>query len=282
MLSRVLDIIGVCSTLGCTHRGSTATHPSSNAVQTTFSKTSDVVYTPPGWPQALQADVYHPDGAGPWPGVLLIYGGSWSSADHRWQMTFLARKIARRGFIVVNAAYRGTPEFRYPAPFDDMREALRWMRSPASKLRLVPDKVGVYGFSAGGQLAALVGTMDGPPEVRVQAAVAASAPTDLTLYPTGKILPRFLGSTYRENPKIYRDASPVTYVSADDPPFFLYHGTDDKTVSPKHSENFKAALDRAGVRNEFIAVKGRAHASMLIRGGDAENAAINFLDSVLR
>ena len=249
---------------------------------TDFIKTANVIYTPDGWPSALKADLYQPSAENLRPAVLLIYGGSWSASDHRWQMTLLARKLARRGFFVMNAAYRGTPEFRYPAPLDDLREALRWMHAHANQYHLNPDKVAVYGFSAGGYLAAMMGTRDGPPEVRVQAVVAASAPTDLTLYPTGDILPRFLGATFAENPGLYRDASPVTYVTADDPPFFLYHGTDDTTVSPDHSKVFRAALDRVGVRNELHWVEGRSHATTLIFGGAIEDAAIDFLSVVLR
>lgn len=247
-----------------------------------FSKTSDVVYTPADWPQPLQADLYRPKGNAVRPAVLLVYGGSWSSADHRWHMTLLARKLARHGFVVMNAAYRGTPEFRYPAQVDDLREALRWLRAHAAEYGVAPARIGVYGFSAGGHLAAMLGTRDGPPEVRVQAVVAASAPTDLTLYPTGEILPRFLGATYAENPALYREASPITHITSDDPPFFLYHGTDDKTVSPNHTKVFKAALDRAGVRNEVRWLEGRAHASVLIFGGEAEDAAIDFLIQALR
>ena len=214
--------------------------------------------------------------------MLLIYGGSWNSEDHRWQMKLIAQKLAGRGFVVMNAAYRGTPEFRYPAPVDDLREALRWLRTHAVEHRIAPDKVAAYGFSAGGHLAELIGVLDGPPEVRVQAVVAASAPSDLALFPGGKILPRFLGGTFAQIPEVFRQASPITYVTRDDPPFFIYQGTDDKTVSPEHSKVFKAALDRAGVRNELRWVEGRGHASVLLFGGAAEDAAIDFLDATLR
>lgn len=282
MASKILVMAAACFVAGCTALKTTLAPGSSGRVTTDYSKTTNVVYTPTGWPRELLADVYQPAGDGPWPGVLLIYGGSWSSADHRWQMALLAKKLARRGFFVMNAAYRGTPDFRYPAPLDDLQEALRWMRAHGSQYRLNRDKIATYGFSAGGQLAALIGTLDGPPDVRVQAVVAASAPTDLTLFPGGEILPRYLGATFAENPGIYRAASPVTYVTADDPPVFLYHGTDDTTVSPEHSKVFKAALDRAGVRNELHWVQGRGHATTLLFGGAAEDAALDFLDAALR
>jgi len=275
-------LIANVTMIGCAGSAARVSAGKPERTSTAFTKTADVVYTPGNWPSALKADLYQPAGENLRPAVLLVYGGSWSSSDHRWQMTLLARKLARRGFFVMNATYRGTPDFRYPAPVDDLREALRWMRVHAKQYHLNPDKIAVYGFSAGGYLAAMLGTRDGPPEVRVQAVVAASAPTDLALYPTGDILPRFLGATFAENPALYREASPVTYVTADDPPFFLYHGTDDTTVSPDHSKTFKAALDRAGVRNELRWGEGRSHATTLIFGGSDEDAAINFLDDVLR
>ena len=266
---------------GCASSDSGTASNSGKRVDTDYSRLADVIYTPPGWPKDLPADLYQPTGGGPWPAVLLIYGGGWASADHRWQMRALARKLARRGYFVMNASYRGTPEFRYPAPVDDLREALVWLRAHKAEYRL-NGKVATYGYSAGGHLATLLGTLDGPPEVRVQAVVGVSAPTDLTLYPGGDILPRFLGTTYQANPKLYRDASPVAHVAPGDPPVFLYHGTADKTVSPEHARVFKAALDRAGVRNQLFWVEGRGHGTMLWFNGAAEAAAIAFLDGTLR
>src|SRR6185312_7813774 len=169
-----LLVVGVLS--GCAGAGSKAPAVAHH-VKTDFSKAAEVVYTPDGWPRALRADVYQPRGVGPWPAVLLIYGGSWSADDHRWQMKRIARKLAGRGYVVMSAAYRGLPEDRFPAPWDDLREALRWLRAHAADYRVDPGKVAAYGFSAGGQLAALLGTLEGPAEVRVQAVVTASGPT---------------------------------------------------------------------------------------------------------
>lgn len=274
-----LWILTVLLTLGC---ASKELRSSPNRMDTAYTKRIEIVYTPANWPAALKADLYQPKGSGPWPTVLLIYGGSWSSADHRWQMRLLARKLARRGFVVMNASYRGLPEFRYPAPVEDLREALRWLRAHASEYHLDPKKIATYGFSAGGHLAAQIGALDGPPEVRVQAVVAASAPTDFTLFPDDPTLARFVGASYANNPALFREASPVFHVTPDDPPVFIYHGTADKTVSPQHAKTFQAALERNSVRHELHWAPGRGHAGMLIFGGELENAAIDFLDEVLR
>jgi acetyl esterase/lipase len=269
------------ATGGCTHPGP-ASPAATSRIKTDYRVRKDTIYTPTHWALPLAADIYLPEGPGPNPGVLLVYGGSWSSTDHRWQMTLLARKLAQRGYVVMSARYRGTPEYRYPAPLDDLRQALRWLRGHASELRLRSDKVAIYGFSAGGHLAALVGVTAETADLRPQAVVAVSAPLDLTLDPTGTAIPRFLGATFAENPNLYREASPIAHVTQDDPPFFLYHGTNDKTVSPEHTRLFKAALDRAHVRNVIQWVEGRGHAAMLIRGGVTADAAIDFLDAVLR
>jgi acetyl esterase/lipase len=251
-------------------------------ITTRYAKVPDVIYTPPDWPRALTADIYRPNGGGPWPGVVLIHGGSWSTSDNRWHMGYLARTLAARGYVVMNVTYRGTPEFHFPAPAEDVREAVRWLRAHAASYAVNADKLATYGFSAGGHLAAFVGLHDTEPAGRVQAVVAASAPTVFTLYPDNKTLERFLATTYLERPEAFSDASPITYVRPDSPPVFQYHGTKDTTVSPKHSIHLKAALDAAGVRNELLWLPGRGHASVLLFGRAAETAAIDFLDSVLR
>lgn len=282
MIIRCLAVLAALVAGGCRTPASSEGGAKAGRVDVEYEVTRDVVYTPAGWPKALQADVYVPKGAGTFPGVLLVYGGSWSEADHRWQMRLLARRIAARGYVVMSAQYRGTPEARFPAPVEDLREALRWMQAHATEHKVRADRLGVYGFSAGGHLAAFLGTNAEGNVPRPRAVVAASAPLDLTLFPTGEILPRFLGATYAERPELYRQASPITQVTGETPPFFLYHGTDDTTVSPEHTRVFKAALDRAGVRNEVRWLEGKGHATVLIFGGEAAEAAIDFLDGVLR
>lgn len=280
MSIRATAILALCATVsGCMSRHASA---SASAVRTRYDRTPDVVYTPAGWPRELRADLYRPRGAGPWPGVLLIHGGSWSGADNRWHMRLLARRLAGRGYAVMSVAYRGYPDFIYPVPVEDCRQALRWWRAHATAWGLDPARVGTYGFSAGGHLAAYLAVAPEGADTKVQALVAASAPTDLVSYPDSPILQRFLGATYAERPDLYTAASPTTHVSGDAPPTFQYHGTADTTVSPDHARVFKAALDRAGVRNELHWLPGRKHASVLIFGGRAEDAAIDFLDSALR
>ncbi|WP_438482412.1 prolyl oligopeptidase family serine peptidase [Oleiharenicola lentus] len=267
---------------GC---GSTRTAPqptSAKAVSTDYTREKDIVFTPAGWPEELKADLYIPDGSQPRPAVLLIYGGGWKAKDNRSQMKSIAEKLARRGYFVMNTSYRGAPGYRYPAQIDDLREAQRWLLANATRYHIQIDRIAAYGYSAGGHLAALIGTLDAPAELRVKAVVAGGAPTDLRLYPGGKLVPDLLGGFQNDVPEKFREASPVTHVTKDDPPFFLYHGTKDELVPPEHARVMKDALDRAGVSNEIYWIEGRGHIGAFIFEGGSEARAINFLDSVLR
>lgn len=248
-----------------------------------FTVMRDVVYTPAGWPETLKADLYLPQGMGAArPAVLLIHGGGWAAPDRREQMASIAERVAARGYVVMNATYRFAPQYRYPAPFEDLREALQWLRAHAAQHQVDPTRIAAMGYSAGGHLAALLGVVDGPAAVRVQAVVDGAGPTDLAKYKGGKLVPQFLGGTQQEVPQQFVAASPISYVTADDPPVFLYHGTADVLVPDDHSRDFKAALDAAGVRNEWYRQHWRGHITAFFTDGGAITAALDFLDRTLK
>lgn len=243
----------------------------------TYTRTRNVVFTPPGWPEAVKADLYVPKGQGPFPGVLLIHGGAWSHRDNRWQMLGIARHLAERGYVVLNANYRGLPEWRYPAPVEDLKEAAKWLRTHAGENRMDPRRMATYGYSAGGHLAALIGFRE-----HFQAVVAGAAPTDLEFGGGGPIVEAFLGGTIQEIPQVYHEASPLFDVTARTPPVFQFQGTKDHTVSVEHTRMLHAALDAAGVKNEVRWVEGRTHVTAFLFSDGAKAAAIDFLDRTLR
>ena len=242
----------------------------------------DVVYTPAGWPQALKADIYLPETPGLRPGVLLIHGGGWEGPDRREQMASLAERLVQRGYVVMNASYRFAPEYRYPAPVDDLHQALRWLRSQAGPFRLRSDRVAAFGYSAGGHLAEMLGVTGDDPATRVQAVVAGGAPSDLRKYPGGKLVPQFLGGTQAEIPQAFAAASPITRVAAGQPPVFLYHGSWDQLVPYDHATDYRKALSAAGIPNELFTLRGRGHITAFLTSGEAMDAALDFLDRWLR
>lgn len=245
----------------------------------------DVLFTPADWPQELLADVYIPRGRGPFPGVLLIHGGGWESGD-RAQVEGIAERLARRGFVTFNTTYRYATTHQFPAQLQDVQQALRWMQMHAGAMRMRPERIGAYGYSAGAHLAALLGTLSPGDALastpRVAAVVAGGTPSDLTKFKGGRLVPQLLGTDWKTDPDAYRRASPVTYVSGDDPPFFIYHGSWDKRVPPDHAQDLHDALLGAGVRSELFWLRGRGHIGAFLTDGAAFDAAAAFLDRELR
>ncbi len=249
--------------------------PRKASVKSDFNVRRDIVFTPTDWPAPVKGDLYQPVGAKAAPAVLLVHGGGWTGKDGRWQMTGIAKKLAKRGYVVLNVTYRLAPRWIYPAPVDDLKQAVKWMRANAPELGIDSQRVSTFGYSAGGYLAALVGLDE---TQRIQAIVAGGAPADLTLYPGGDLVPQFLGGTRQKIPERFREASPAFHVTRKSPPVFIYHGGADKLVPPEHAWNFIAALEQNKVPHEVYWIEGRDHiASFLLPAGSID-AAVDFLD----
>jgi len=246
-----------------------------------YSVEKDVVYTPADWPEAIEADIYRPATNKPSPAVLLIHGGSWAENDNRYQMTSLAKKLAKRGYLVMNATYRLAPKWNYPAPVDDLRQALRWMKENAKQLNIDPNRMALYGYSAGGHLAEMVGFKTPSEDIGVRAIVVGATPQDLTLDPDFPCVPVFIGATFKERPELYTQASPLNNVTPQTPPLFIYQGTNDKIVPPEHTYRLVPKLEKNKVRHEIHWVKGRGHMTTFLFPGNAVSEAIRFLDQEL-
>ncbi|MBK1831588.1 alpha/beta hydrolase [Verrucomicrobiaceae bacterium R5-34] len=243
------------------------------------SRLKEVVYTPDDWPEALPAHLYQPESESPTPAVLLVHGGSWALGDDRYQMSAIARRLAKRGYLVMNVTYRMTPEWFFPDPVDDLKQALAWLRSHAGELNVDAGRIGLFGYSAGGQLVAMLGLAGDEPGVR--AIVAGSTPHDMTLVADEDVVKVFLRGTYEEYPDGYRAASPLFNVTVSSPSMFLYHGTRDDVVVPEHSVKMQRELARKGIPHELHWVKGRGHVGTFLFPGKAMDHAIDFLDREL-
>lgn len=271
---------------GCTIHQGRPDGPAPLRVDSSYQIRRDQVFTPPGWPQALLADVYVPEGEGPFPAVLVIHGGGWESGD-RAQVKGLAERIARRGYVAVNTTYRLAPGAIFPAQLQDVQQAVLWMRAQAATYRIDPTRIGAFGYSAGAHLAALLGGIGeagplGQPGAAIKAVVAGGTPTDLSKWPAGKLVPQFIGGNRSQKPAEYRAASPVSYVNAGDPPVFLYHGGADALVPIDHAEDYQKLLAAADVPNELFVLRGRGHILAFLTDGPAVDAALTFLDRHLR
>jgi acetyl esterase/lipase len=191
---------------------------------------------------------------GPRPVIINIHGGGWSAGDKNGGRGTICR-WAQRGYIGVSVRYRLLGEAPFPACIEDVKCAVRWLRAHAADYGIDPDRIGVFGHSAGAHLAAMLGACPasagfdtGPwPEQssRVAAVCALATPTDLT----GRELNRFHLASPEENLAAARRCSPLTYASTEAPPFLLIHGNQDGTVPVDQAQLFAAALRSAGAAN---------------------------------
>jgi acetyl esterase/lipase len=229
--------------------------------------------------KSLQLDLYAPkDHSGPVPAVILIHGGGWKGG-YRQMYHYYCTKLAEHGYVAATISYRLSNEAPYPAAFEDVKSAVRWLRANATKYNVNPERIAAVGGSAGGHLALLVAyasdtagskrTGDNHDvSSRVQAVVSLYGPTDLTAETarSKREVVSFLGGkTIDEQPEVYEEASPIKQVSKDDPPTLLLHGSIDTTVPIEQSEMLVEALKKNGVPCEYDRVEGWPHAMDLER-----------------
>jgi acetyl esterase/lipase len=270
---RLLAILPALAALSCTG-------PVAALLPVKLADTADVTYTPPASPAPMAGDIYRPDSAGPHPAVLMIHGDGRIGTDGRWQMAGIARQLAQNGYFVFNITYRMAPEWTYPAPLDDVLAAIDWMEENAVGQGIDPERIAVFGYSAGGYAGSLAALTD--ERKRVKAVVAGGAPSDLTYYSEGRLIQGFLGGTLEEVPQRFHEASPVNHVTPSSPPYFLYHGEDDTLVHPDHLREMAAELRAHRVPHEIFPIRGKGHIRAFLFPDGAIEAAIRFLDRHLK
>lgn len=241
-----------------------------------------VVYTPKSWPTDVPGDTFRPDSPDLSPAVLLIHGGVKIGDDGRWVMNGIARKLVKRGYYVLNITYRDGAHWPYPAPLEDVQQGLQWLRKNAKNEGVDPGRIGVFGYSAGGYLGALAALRKGDEDMGVKAIVAGGTPTDLSVYANGTLVQSFLGSGGEPSMERFYDASPLTHVTPESAPVFIYQGLGDKLVRPDHAEKFEAVLQHYGVPHQVYWIPKKGHISTFFFPSGAVDASIDFLDEYLK
>jgi len=213
----------------------------------------------------------------PMPVVVYIYGGGWKAGSRDAGIRPLTR-LAGKGYFGASIEYRLSQEAEFPALIEDCKCAIRFLRAKAKEFGIDPERIGVWGPSAGGHLAALVGTSGGvkelegaggwaDPSSRVQAVVDWFGPTDFLKMGKNKIdhdaanspESQLIGGPIQECKEKAAKANPITYVTKDDPPFLIMHGDKDDLVPPSQSEMLHEALQKAGVESTLHVVPGAGH-----------------------
>jgi acetyl esterase/lipase len=238
----------------------------------------DVEYVPGGH-ERQKLDLYlskEADPSGKRPLIVWIHGGAWlgGSKDRPPALPFVDK-----GYAVASINYRLSQHAIFPAQIEDCKAAVRWLRAHAGKYGYDPNRIGVWGASAGGHLVALLGTTGGVKEFdmgsnagissRVQAVCDFFGPTDFTKMsgfpstmrhdaadsPEAKLI----GGPIQENKDKVQRANPIAYVTKDDPPFLIVHGDKDPLVPHNQSEILCDALKKAGVEATLYTVQGGGH-----------------------
>jgi acetyl esterase/lipase len=242
----------------------------------------DIVYsqTPQG---KLLLDVYMPEATAgePLPVILFLFGGGWEAGNRHQLQRFDLENYALEGFAVVTADYRYSRDATFPAQIEDVVGAIDWIRGAAAEYGLDSGRIGVTGPSAGGHLAALVGTANRPGELGfdeatknfsgVQAVVDYFGPTDFLQGDAHRMedadpwnaedssVSKLLGAAIDTIPEEVESANPIAYIDGSEPPFLILHGDKDSLVPLHQSEILHQALLGAGVESQLIVVKDGDH-----------------------
>lgn len=208
----------------------------------------------------------------PRPLLIWIHGGAFAVGD-KGEIAPIIGELLERGYAVASINYRLSGDAKWPAQITDCKAAVRYLRAHAEEYRLAPDRFGVWGSSAGGHLAALVGASGEARKLdvggnldqssAVQCVIDMFGPIDFEQMPlrTDPHSPeaRMFGKSTAEAPELAREACPITYLSKKTPPLLVFHGDADTVVSIDQSRLFHDALEKAGVPNEFITLPGVGH-----------------------
>jgi acetyl esterase/lipase len=259
--------------------------------------TLDIVYAEVD-DKFLELDLYVPQYVEEPPLFVWIHGGGWREGD-KGQFPF--RWLAERhGYAVASINYRLSSETIFPAQMHDCKAAIRWLRANSSTYGYSVEKIAVAGDSAGGMLAALVGTSGNVEALEgsvgehlnesshVDAVIDFFGATDFILrsetQPSranepGSVVYDLLGGGADEKVELARLASAVTHVSEDDPPLLVIHGDSDDIVLMDQSEAIAKAYDAMGLEIDFVVIQGAGHGGpAFFENPELDQIILNFLD----
>jgi acetyl esterase/lipase len=241
------------------------------------------------------------------PLIIHIHGGGWRGGS-KYPCSFVG--MVNRGYVVASIEYRFSQKAVFPAQIQDCQAAIRWLRGNAAKYSIDPQRVGVIGGSAGGHLSALVGTAGGadafPPigdhrdqSDRVQCVCDIFGPANFATVmqqaaadPNVRNIFKFnsdsdpysllIGASLENNPEKTSAVSPVHYISPDDPPMLILHGTHDALVPYAQSVELEAALKAQKIPAWLQTLPGAGHGGGAFTKPKVLSLVNNFFDRYLR
>lgn len=276
-------------------------------------KITDIAYGTQSTTQKL--DIYYPNEAStePYPVIIAIHGGAFMMGDKTGGDVAPMLEAVNYGYVVISIDYRLSKEAIFPAAINDVKAAIRFVKAHADEYQINPDKIAVWGDSAGGNLAALAGTSgddaslngDSQDNLTFSSSVAAVVdwfgPINFLLmdeqFVNAGITPKmgntssntspesqYIGGNITQNVSIVEQANPETYISANDPYFFIQHGSADQNVPTQQSIDFAAKLEAVlgSDKVKFEILEGASHGGSQFETSENIVKVIEFLDSVLK
>jgi acetyl esterase/lipase len=270
----------------------------------------DVAYAQDSPAQKL--DLYLPaTGERPYPVLVAIHGGGFIGGDKEDGQIVPVLEGLTRGYAVVGLDYRLSPEAHFPAAVSDVKAAVRWVRAHAGEYGLDGARVALWGDSAGGNLAAIAGTSGDSAALRGPDPANADQPDDVqavvdwfgpisflrtdrdfrvsgfddraSVEGAGSFLSQYLGGPLNEMRDRVEAADPITYLTPDDPPILIEHGTEDGTVpwpqSKRLAEAYAAATGDDNVTLNII--EGAGHVDRLFYEQEHVGDVLDWLDARL-
>jgi acetyl esterase/lipase len=212
------------------------------------------------------------------PAVIYVHGGGWHSGDRSDSPNFL---LTDAGFVTLSIDYRLTDEACFPAQIHDVKAAIRWVRANAGELGIDPNRIGIWGHSAGGHLALLAAVTRDEPSLEgdvgvngvssaVSAVIAGCTRTEMLIdwyaadgkpfpEPVDASLSALLGGPRHERESIARQASPYWFLKPGMPPALFMHGTEDETVPINQARAFVSRSRTMGNDVELMELPGVGH-----------------------
>ncbi|GAC1320011.1 MAG: alpha/beta hydrolase [Chloroflexota bacterium] len=268
--------------------------PASASLNVPAGQTTTLAYCSPGGsPLAMDLTMPAASIRRPVPMVVNTRSAGWFYADRQtsglgallWQDgRELNQALAEQGFAVASIDIRQVPLHPWPAPIEDAKCAVRFLRAHAAELGIDAEHIGAYGTSGGGNLAALLGTTDASAgfdlgeyldqSSHVQAVVDMYGPTELTRMDDSTRFGQLVVQlSFGDSEALREGGSPIEYVSPDSAAFLILHGADDQLVRPHHSQDLAQRLQAAGVPVSLVVVQGTGH-SMETPGQQPSPAAV--------
>lgn len=194
------------------------------------------------------------------PCILLIHGGGWKSGDKN-QMEAIALRLASSGFVAISPEYRLTAEAKYPAALNDLQDALTWLKENSQKIGVDTARVAVLGVSAGGQLAALLGTINNKHASGLKIKAIVDIDGILAFHhpesQEGASASEWLGGTYQEKPLTWEDASPLSHAGPHTPAMLFINSQQTRFHAGR--DDLLAKIKPFGIYSETYTIPDTPH-----------------------